>query len=219
MMDLVDYVGYFFTCFTTLFVIVDPPGNLPIFIALTERLAEDWKERISKRMTLIALSILILTMVTGERILDYFNISINSLRVAGGILLFIVSVDILLGGIRRETYRKRAEESIDLDSIAVFPLALPLYTGPGAITAGIVIYSQASDLIMKLLAVIAAILVYVIVRISHIYSNPIIKLLGKSGADIIARILAIFLAAIAVEFVFDGLYGQMVEMSSKGGCY
>ncbi|WP_290597172.1 MULTISPECIES: NAAT family transporter [unclassified Archaeoglobus] len=209
MMDY--YIGYFLTCFTTFFVIIDPPGNLPIFIALTERFSDELRERISKRATLIAASILILTMVTGGGILDFFGVSINSLRVAGGILLFIASIDILLGGTRKETYRRRAEESIDVDSIAVFPLALPLYTGPGAITAGIVVYSQATDLFMKAIAIVSAVIVYAIVRVSHIYSTPIIRLLGRSGADIIARILAVFLAAIAIEFVFDGLYGWLSE--------
>ncbi len=209
MMDY--YIGYFLTCFTTFFVIIDPPGNLPIFIALTERFSDEVRERISKRATLIAALILILTMVTGGGILDFFGVSINSLRVAGGILLFIASIDILLGGTRKETYRKRAEESIDVDSIAVFPLALPLYTGPGAITAGIVVYSQATDLFMKAIAILSAVIVYGIVRVSHIYSTPIIRLLGRSGADIIARILAVFLAAIAIEFVFDGLYGWLSE--------
>lgn len=209
MMDY--YIGYFLTCFTTFFVIIDPPGNLPIFIALTERFSDEVRERISKRATLIAALILILTMVTGGGILDFFGVSINILRVAGGILLFIASIDILLGGTRKETYRKRAEESIDVDSIAVFPLALPLYTGPGAITAGIVVYSQATDLFMKAIAILSAVIVYGIVRVSHIYSTPIIRLLGRSGADIIARILAVFLAAIAIEFVFDGLYGWLSE--------
>ncbi|HDN74273.1 hypothetical protein DRP04_01340 [Archaeoglobales archaeon] len=203
-----DYVGYFLKCFTTLFVIVDPPGNLPIFIALTERLEAKMRRKISDRATIIAFSLLVVIMISGGAILDFFHVSINSLRVAGGILLFIVSVDILLGGVRREAYRKRAEESLDIDSIAVFPLALPLYTGPGAITAGIVIYSQASDLIMKLIAIFSAILVYSLVKLSHVYSEPIIRLLGRSGADIISRILAIFLAAIAVEFVFQGLKNE-----------
>ncbi len=211
-MDLSPYLSHFLKCFTTLFVIIDPPGNLPIFIALTERFSEEMRERISKRATMIAGGILILTMVTGGRILDYFGVSIDSLRVAGGILLFIASVDILLGGTRRESYRRRAEESIDVDSIAVFPLALPLYTGPGAITAGIIVYAQSPDIFAKLIAVFSAVVVYIIVRFSHIYSNPIIRLLGKSGADIIARILAVFLAAIAVEFVFDGLYGELARM-------
>jgi multiple antibiotic resistance protein len=211
-MELTEYISYFLTCFTTLFIIIDPPGNLPIFIALTEKFSDDLREKISKRATLIAFLILFLTMVTGGRILDYFGVSISSLKIAGGILLFIVSVDILLGGTRKEAYKRRAEESIDVDSIAVFPLALPLYSGPGAITAGIVLYSQASDVAMKLIAVGCAVLVYLIVRLSHIYSSPIIRLLGRSGADIVARILAIFLAAIAVEFVFDGLHEEIVSM-------
>ncbi len=211
-MEFSIYLSYFLKCFTTLFVIIDPPGNLPIFIALTEKFSDEMRERISKRATLIAGGILILTMVTGGKILDYFGVSIDSLRVAGGILLFIASVDILLGGTRRESYRRRAEESIDVDSIAVFPLALPLYTGPGAITAGIIVYAQAPDVFAKAIAVLSAIVVYVIVRFSHIYSTPIIKLLGKSGADIVARILAVFLAAIAVEFVFDGLHGELMRM-------
>ena len=209
-----DYLSYFLKCFTTLFVIVDPPGNLPIFIALTERFDEKIRERISKRATLVAFILLVVIMVSGGAILDFFHVSINSLRVAGGILLFIVSVDILLGGVRRETYRKRAEESLDIDSIAVFPLALPLYTGPGAITAGIIVYSQATDIVMKAIAVFSAALVYALVRLSHIYSEPVIRLLGRSGADIIARILAIFLAAIAVEFVFQGLEEEFRKIMS-----
>ena len=159
-MELNVYLSYFLKCFTTLFVIIDPPGNLPIFIALTEKFSDEMRERISKRATLIAGGILVLTMVTGGKILDYFGVSIDSLRVAGGILLFIASVDILLGGTRRESYRRRAEESIDVDSIAVFPLALPLYTGPGAITAGIIVYSQAPDIFAKAIAVLSAVVVY-----------------------------------------------------------
>ncbi|MEM2023130.1 MAG: MarC family protein, partial [Archaeoglobaceae archaeon] len=94
----------------------------------------------------------------------------------------------------------------------VFPLALPLYTGPGAITAGIVMFSQAVDILSKMIVLIAAVLVYILVRLSHVYSEPIIKLLGRSGSDIIARVLAIFLAALAVEFVFQGLSGKIEEL-------
>jgi len=209
---MTDYFSFFLASFITLFVIIDPPGNLPIFIALTERFSEEMREKISKRATMIALLILLVTMVTGGRILDFFGVSISSLKIAGGLLLFIISVDILFGRIRREEYRKRAEKSIDIDSIAVFPLALPLYTGPGAITAGIVLYSHAEDLIMKTLVLLSAVAVYLIVRLSHIYSEPIIRVLGKSGADIIAKILAIFLAALGVEFVFTGLQEKLAEM-------
>jgi multiple antibiotic resistance protein len=212
-----DYLSFFLKCFTTFFVIVDPPGNLPIFIALTDRLSDNIRERISKKATVLASGLLIVVMVSGGAVLDFFHISINSLRVAGGILLFLVSVDILFGGARRETYKKRAEESIDVDSIAVFPLALPLYTGPGAITAGIVIYSQAVDLPSKAIVIVSSLLVYGLVRLSHIYSGSIIRLLGKSGSDIVSRVLAIFLAAIAVEFVFEGLREEITAIFSSVG--
>uniref|UniRef100_A0A7J2TIG0 UPF0056 membrane protein n=1 Tax=Archaeoglobus fulgidus TaxID=2234 RepID=A0A7J2TIG0_ARCFL len=203
-----DYITFFLKCFITLFVIVDPPGNLPFFIALTERFEEKIRQNISKRTTTVAFLILIFTTISGEKLLDFFHVSINSLRVAGGILLFIISVDILLGRTGREKYRKRAEESADIDSVAIFPLALPLYTGPGAITAGIVLFSQAWDPIAKIIVLISATLVYATVRLSHLYTGAIIRILGKSGADIIAKVLAIFLAAIGIEFVFEGFRNE-----------
>ncbi|MEM0350450.1 MAG: NAAT family transporter [Archaeoglobaceae archaeon] len=202
------YLIFFLKCFITFFIIIDPPGNLPFFVALTDKFDEEMRQKISKRATLIALLILLFTTIFGEKILTLFHVSINSLRVAGGVLLFIISVDILLGRMGRERYKRRAKESADVDSVAVFPLALPLYTGPGAITAGIVMFSQAEDVISKSLVIFSAVLVYIFVRLSHLYTEPIIKLLGKSGADIIAKVLAIFLAAIGVEFVFEGLKNE-----------
>ncbi|MCS7121114.1 MAG: NAAT family transporter [Archaeoglobaceae archaeon] len=207
-----DYLTFFVTCFTTFFVIVDPPGNLPIFVALTEKFSKEVREKISKRSTVVALVLLLSVTITGGAILDFFRISIDSLRIAGGILLFIVAMDIVFGGTRKEAYKRRAEKSIDIDSVAIFPLALPLYTGPGAITAGIVLYSQALDVFSKILVVVAAVIVFFLVRLSHVYSDAIIKLLGESGADIVARILAIFLTALAVEFVFEGLKGKINEL-------
>lgn len=211
MESLIDALTFFLKCFLTFFVIIDPPGNLPIFIALTERFDDSVRQRISKRMTIVALAILLATMVSGGGILEFFHVSINSLRVAGGILLFIVSVDILMGRVAREKYASIAEKSAEVDAIAVFPLALPLYTGPGAITVGIVMFSQAEDLVLKLLVILSAILVYVLVRLSHLYTGFIIRLLGKSGADIVAKVLAIFLAAIGVELVFEGLKEEFLR--------
>ena len=209
-----DYLSYFITAFTTIFVIVDPPGNIPLFIALTEKLDHDMRERISKKSTLIAASLLLFIALTGDFILEVFHISIDGLRIAGGILLFAVAVDILTGSRSKEVYAKKGLEHVDIDSLAVSPIALPLYTGPGAITAAIVLNSEATDIISKLLLVSAIIIVYIIVRITHIYSEEIIRVLGKSGSDIIARLMAIFLAAIGVEFVFAGLAGKMKTIFS-----
>jgi multiple antibiotic resistance protein len=204
-----DYLSFLLTSFTTLFVIIDPPGNIPIFLALTEKLTPELKERISKKSTITAASLLLIVALTGGFILDFFRISIDGLRIAGGILLFAISVDILIGGARREAY---INKEIKSESLAVFPIALPLYTGPGAITAAIVLSSEASDTIMRGIVILSIVVVYGIVRLTHIYSNQIIRILGKSGSDIIARLMAIFLAAIAVEFVFEGVKGKILEI-------
>jgi multiple antibiotic resistance protein len=204
-----DYLGFFTTAFTTIFVIVDPPGNIPMFIAVTEALNEKERDRISKKATFIAAALLIFVAVTGGSILEFFRITVDSLKIAGGILLFAVSVDILMGSRRREIYVEKSKESIDVDSLAVFPIALPLYSGPGAITAAIVLYSSAEIPQLKLLVILSIVLTYVIVRLTHVYSSQIIRVLGKSGSDIVARLMAIFLAAIAVEYFFSGLEGKL----------
>ncbi len=204
-----DYLSYFITAFTTIFVIVDPPGNIPMFIALTERLTHEERDRVSKKSTIIAAGLLIVVALTGDLLLNIFHISIDSLRIAGGILLFAVALDILTGSRGKEAYAKRGLKHADVDSLAVFPIALPLYTGPGAITAAIVLNSEATDIVSRMLLVLAIVAVYVIVRLTHIYSELIIRVLGKSGSDIIARLMAIFLAAIGVEFVFAGLAGKL----------
>ena len=204
-----DYLNYFITAFTTIFVIVDPPGNIPMFIALTESLDHELRERVSKRATLIGATLLIVLAISGGLLLKVFGITIDGLRIAGGILLFAVALDILSGSRSKEVYTRRGLEHIDVDSLAVFPIALPLYTGPGAITAAIVLNSEANDPFSKLLLVVAIALVYIIVRLTHVYSEAIIRVLGKSGSDIIARLMAIFLAAIGVEFVFAGLAGKL----------
>jgi multiple antibiotic resistance protein len=207
-----DELGFFVTAFTTIFVIVDPPGNIPMFIAVTEALGEKERNRISKKATLIAATLLIFVSVTGGGILEFFKITLDSLKIAGGILLFAVSVDILMGSRRREIYVEKSRESLDVDSLAVFPIALPLYSGPGAITAAIVLYSAAETPQLKLMVILSIILTYVIVRLTHIYSSQIIRVLGKSGSDIVARLMAIFLAAIAVEYFFSGLAGKLSSM-------
>lgn len=207
-----DFLSFFATAFTTIFIIVDPFGNIPMFIAVTKTLSKEDRERISKKASLIAALLLIGITLSGSFILDFFKITIAGLKIAGGILLFAISVDILMGGHRKESYVERGKEHIDVDSLAAFPIALPLYTGPGAITASIVLFSSANSILLKLLVVISIIITYIVVRITHVYSNHIVRVLGESGSDIVARLMAIFLAAIAVEYFFAGLASKISNL-------
>jgi len=203
-----DPLTFFLTAFTTLFIIIDPPGNIPTFIALTENLGKDIIDRISKKATVIATSILIVFAIAGWAVMEFFSISIESLKIAGGLMMFIISVDILFGRKSRDIYEQKGKMSAEIDSIAVFPLALPLYSGPGAITA-VVVLSSGVDYVGKIIVISAILLVYVIVRLTHIYSLTLMRVLGKSGSDIIARVMAILLAAISMEYVMDGILSKV----------
>ncbi len=203
-----DPLTFFLTSFTTLFIIIDPPGNIPTFMALTKNLSKDVVDRISKKATVIALSILVVFALAGWAVMEFFSISIESLKIAGGLMMFIISVDILFGRKSREIYEEKGKMSAEIDSIAVFPLALPLYSGPGAITA-VVVLSSGVDYTGKLIVIVATLLVYAIVRLTHMYSLGLMKILGNSGADIIARVMAILLAAISIEYVMDGILSKV----------
>ncbi|KXA95484.1 hypothetical protein AKJ37_00430 [candidate division MSBL1 archaeon SCGC-AAA259I09] len=204
-----EYLDFFLKAFVAVFIIVDPPGNIPLYLSLTETATEEERQIISKKATLIAAILLLILTVTGNFILEIFKVTLDGLRIAGGILLFTISIDILLGERRKRKYVEESRESIDVDSLATFPIALPLYTGPGAITAAIVLYSTAEDLVLKILVLLSIIVTYLIVRITHVYSIKIVRVLGRSGSNIIARLMAIFLAAIAVEYFFTGLLGKL----------
>lgn len=192
-----------------MFAIIDPVGNIPFFIALTEDLTKELRERVSKRATVIAAALLMIVAVTGGAVLKLFGVSVDSLRIAGGILLFMVAVDMLKGSPASEKYFKKGMQHKDVDSLAVFPIALPIYSGPGAITAVIVLASEAGDTVKMCLLIINIFLIYLVVRLTHIFSEEITKVLGKSGADIFARVMAIFLAAIAAEYVIQGIFGKI----------
>ncbi len=207
-----EYIDFFLKAFIAIFIIIDPPGNIPLYISFTESTTEEERKSISNKAILIGVSILLIITVTGSVILDVFRITLDGLRIAGGILLFVISVDILFGGRRKREYLEENHEvmgTIDTDSIATFPIALPLYTGPGAITASIVLYSTAQDVVLKLLVLLSIVVTYLIVKITHVYSENILKVLGKSGSNIIAKLMAIFLAAIAVEYFFAGILGKI----------
>ncbi len=209
--NILSDISYFFTCIATLFAIIDPIGNIPFFIALTEDLSEELRERVSKRATVIAAGLLIVVVISGGAVLKFFGVSVDSLRIAGGILLFMVAIDMLKGTPSSEKYFKKGMQHKDVDSLAVFPIALPIYSGPGAITAAIVLASEAKDFIKMGFLILSIILIYILVRLTHIFSEEITKILGRSGADIFARVMAIFLAGIAAEYISQGIFGEITK--------
>jgi multiple antibiotic resistance protein len=177
-----------------LFIVVDPFGNLPIFIGLTEKMDSQQRKRIFKTATLTGFFLLLVFSLVGQQILAFFNISIYSFMIAGGVLLLIISVKILI----EDEWKEAAESPEKLSSV---PIAVPLLVGPGAITTTILNF-QAFGVIITVAAVA---IVFLIVWLVLKLIDPIHRFMGKSGAAIITRIMALLIAAIAIQYIINGI--------------
>ncbi len=192
--------------FTALFVIVNPIGAIPLFIMYT-RNQSALERRATARISAATVAVvLIVSIFIGDNLLQFFGIGIPSFRVGGGILILLMAVAMLnaqQGGARHtaEEYREGEEK----DNIAIVPLAIPLLAGPGAISTAIIYAHKAHSLIDYGALVIAALLVAGSVVVALYLAEPIAERLGRTGINVVTRIMGLILAAVAVEFIADGL--------------
>ena len=194
------------TVFTALFIIIDPPGLAPIFLALTQGMSAAQRRAIGLRACAIAAALMLAFLFLGEAVLAFVGISMPAFRIAGGILLFLTAPEMLFQ--RRQSRRRdNASEGAaeHQDDPSVFPLALPLIVGPGAITTIILYAGQAQNAadVTALAAVMFAVLC--LVFLSFLISNSIERLLGHTGLNILTRVLGMLLAALSVQFILDGI--------------
>ena len=192
-------------CFVSLFTIIDPIGALPVFVSMTTKLSHSESRRVALRAALTAWIVLIFFALTGRFLFDFFGISVNSLRVVGGIVFFIMGYEMLEA---RLTRTKSDTESVTeyIEDIAITPIGIPLIAGPGAITTVIVLMNETTGLIEKEIALILAITaVLTITFLFLIGARQVMHALGHSGNKVLLRIMGLIVMAIAVEFFFNGL--------------
>jgi multiple antibiotic resistance protein len=204
-MPLDQLVGY---SFVALFVIIDPIGTAALFLALTRGLTEAASRRVAFRAVLIAGTLLLLFAFGGNALLRGLAIGIPAFRIAGGVLLFLVAVDMVFArpsGGRSLT----PQESQDVDpshDISVFPLAIPLIAGPGALTTMVLLMGQAgADPVARGAVIGVMVLVLAITLGFLLMAVRIVRILGKTGVNVISRVLGILLAAVAMQLVLDGI--------------
>ena len=182
-----------------LFVVIDPIGTVPLFIALTEKMGRKERKAVSKTAIITSGVLLVVFAIAGTQILTFFGITIFSFMIAGGILLFIVSIELLTHGIWR--FGTSGGGNLTSGESGVVPLAFPLLAGPGAITS-VIISFQTAGLIVTILSITIVIgVTYVILQAI----DPIYRLLGRRGSMIITRVFAVFIAAIAVQYIIEGV--------------
>mgnify|MGYP001583060930 CR=1 FL=1 len=197
-----------FDTFIILFVVVDPIGLAPMFAALTRDDTPRQRRRLALRGVLIAGGILVTFVIVGDALLRALGIGVPAFQIAGGVLLFLLAVDMLFArhsGLRSTTEREQREAEHRKD-ISVFPLAIPLIAGPGALTTVLLMVGEQGDNP----AVIGATLVVVILVLaialgSLLLSGRLLRLIGETGANVVSRVLGVVLAALAAQYILDGL--------------
>lgn len=193
--------------FATMFVTIDPPGLAPIFLALTAGMSRDQRVQVAWRAAFVAFAVLIGFQLAGLAILSTLGITIHAFRVAGGLLLFYIAFEMVFER-RRERKEHSSEIVVTRDhiaNIAVFPLAIPLTAGPGAISATVLLSTQMGDALAAkflLASIVAAVMALVLA--SFALADRLDKYLGQTGRTILSRLLGLLLAALAVQFVADG---------------
>ena len=187
--------------FITLLVIIDPPGATPIFLSLVSGATRKRQRELALQAAAVSFGVVISFALFGKLILDYLHISVDALLGAGGLLMLLISLQLLLGGSDTSTSREK-----DVN-IAMVPLGTPLLAGPGAIVTTIIYAQNAENNSYRLALLIAIIAVHVVIALTLIYATKIFGLIKESGVTLFARIAGLLLAAIAVEMIANAIKG------------
>lgn len=200
-------IELFFSAVVTLLVIIDPPGCAPIFASLTKDAAPAQRRAMAVRATIVAAGILLFFGLFGEDLLDALGISLAAFRIAGGIMLFLIALEMVFEK-RTERRENRANEinaTPEIEDISVFPMAIPMIAGPGSIASVMLLMARSDGLDESLMVLGALALVLVATLVALLLAGPLLRLLGHKVEAMITRILGVILAALAAQFVIDGI--------------
>ena len=200
-------IELFGSALVTFLVIIDPPGCAPIFASLTSGASPVQRRAMAVRSSLIAWVILMFFALLGRPMLHALGISLASFRIAGGIMLFMIAIDMVFER-RTERREKRAhafDQTAEVEDISVFPMAMPMIAGPGSIASAMLWVSRAETPVHILLVLAAITVVMLITLATLLAAGPLMRLIGSKVESAITRILGVILAALAAQFVIDGL--------------
>ncbi len=198
--------------FVTFFVIIDPVGVAVVFAGLTHEASDEFRRRTAIQASLIAATLVLVFAAGGEPLFRALGVTMPAFQIAGGLLLFLLATDMVFArqsGIQKPTVPEEREARRQRD-ISVFPLAFPLLAGPGALTSVVLSVGQARDT-FEAVAIVASLLVVLILALGALFAaGPVVKLLGITGANVVGRVLGVILAALATQYVVDGI-SQIIQ--------
>ena len=197
----------FISAFITLFVVIDPPGCAPIYAGLTKGATQAQRRNMAIRATFIAGIILLIFALFGEQLLGALHIELDSFRIAGGLMLFWIAFEMVFEKRtqRREERAEKIAATPEVEDVSVFPMAMPMLAGPGAIAAIMLLMNEASGSEESLVVLGALASVLILTMLALIAAGPLMKLFGDRVEAVITRLLGVLLAALAAQYVIDGL--------------
>ncbi len=200
----------FLSAFITLFVVIDPPGCAPIYAGLTKGATGAQRRMMAIRATLIAGAILLVFALFGEELLGALHIELDSFRIAGGLMLFWIAFEMVFEKRtqRREERAEKLAATPEIEDVSVFPMAIPMLAGPGAIAAIMLLMNEARGLEQDLTVLGALTTVLILTMFALMAAGPIMRLFGDKVEAAITRVLGVLLAALAAQYVIDGLRGS-----------
>ena len=200
----------FLSAFITLFVVIDPPGCAPIYAGLTKGASTAQRRNMAIRAALIAGVILLIFALVGEQLLAALHIDLDSFRIAGGLMLFWIAFEMVFEKRtqRREERAEKVAATPEVEDVSIFPMAIPMLAGPGAIAAIMLLMNEAQDLTGSLTVLGALASVLIITMLALMAAGPIMRLFGDKVEAAITRVLGVLLSALAAQYVIDGLRGS-----------
>jgi len=199
-------IELFVSSFVTFFVIIDPPGCAPIFAGLTAGTNAVHRRAMAVRAVMVASIILLGFALFGEALLHALGISLNAFRIAGGIMLFLIALEMVFEK-RTERREDRAEKvkAEDPVDISIFPMAMPMIAGPGSIASVMLLMAQSKGLEQSAVVLSAMLAVLLLCVLALLAAGPIMRIVGAKIEAVVSRLLGVLLAALAVQFVIDGI--------------
>ena len=206
-----DALSFGLLCFTSFFTLINPLSTMPVFMTMTAGLSEKERTHTAQKASIVALITIIIFALSGQLLFKFFGISVNSFRVVGGVIFFIMGMDMLQARLGQVKI-KDSEVKTYVNDISVTPLAIPMICGPGAITNSIVLMEDASTLTRKIILFGMILLVMLITYLVFYSSSRILKILGQTGINVMMRLMGLIVMVIAVEFFFSGLKPIILDM-------
>ena len=200
-------IALFLSAFVTLFLVIDPPGCAPIFAGLTKNATPAHRRAMAIRSTLVASAVLLIFALVGEALLQQLGISLDAFRIAGGIMLFLIALEMVFEKRTQRREHRAAEVSQDpsYEDISIFPMAIPMIAGPGAIATIMLLVGRSNGAAQTLVVLAALAATMVLMLLSLLAAGAIMRVLGPKLEAMITRMLGVILAALATQFVIDGV--------------